>query len=33
MQNEGKTENRKTMIMFSSDFSAPSESMEYVKGK
>ncbi len=32
MQNEGKTDNRKTMITFLSDnFGAPSESLEYVK--
>ncbi len=32
MQNEGKTGKRKTMFMSSSDdFSAPSESLEYVK--
>ncbi len=32
MQNEGKADNRKTMITFSSDdFSTPSESLEYAK--
>ncbi len=32
MQNEGKTDDRKTMITFySDDFSAPNESLEYAK--
>ncbi len=32
MQNEGKTDNTKTMITFlSNDFSASSDSLEYVK--
>ncbi len=32
MQNEGKTDNRKTMITFSSDdINASNESLEYVK--
>ncbi len=32
MQDEGKTDNRKTMLTFSlDDFTAPSESLEYVE--